>query len=98
MDVKLSEVAALAVKIVAAVEPLLPVAGGLVPTAAPALEIADKVIKAFLIGEPTAVSLVKRISSGEDVTAVELLKDIDINNAEYQALSADLKQQIADLA
>lgn len=85
----------LAAKVVSFVNTGAPVVEELVPAWAPAIQIGTKLLTAAANAEPTAVSLVKTIQSGQAPTPEQLQSFAADYESAYQTLHADLAAQIA---
>ena len=72
-----------------------PVAEQLLPEYAPAIQIAAKLLTGAAAAEPTAVSLVQTIQSGQAPTPAELQTFATDYETAYQQLHADINTQLA---
>ena len=72
-----------------------PVAEQLLPEYAPAIQIAAKLLTGAASAEPTAVSLVQTIQSGQAPTPAELQTFATDYETAYQQLHADINTQLA---
>lgn len=77
---------------------LAPFAETLVPEAAPAIAIVNKVIQGAMAAEPTALALVKQIQSGTPPTQTQLAQYYAAYQADDNALKADIEAHLAALA
>lgn len=87
----------IASKVSAAVDALAPLAEALVPEAAAAVEIGQKIIQGVIDEEPTAIALYNQIVSGTPPSAAQLQQFSSDYEDSYQKLAADIKAKIAAL-
>lgn len=76
---------------------LAPFAETLVPEAAPAIGIIEKIIAGAVAAEPTAVALVQQIQSGQVPTQTQLAQYYATYQADDDALKADIDAHLAAL-
>lgn len=98
MSLDWDEIAQAVAKGVSILAPLAPFAETLVPAAAPAISIVEKIIAGAIAAEPTAVALVKQIQSGEVPSQTQLAQYYANYQADDDALKADIEAHLTALA
>lgn len=89
---------AISTDVAAGVNILAPFAETLVPEAAPAIAIINKIIQGAMAAEPTALALVQQIQSGTPPSQTQLAQYYAAYQADDNALKADIEAHLAVLA